>query len=102
MTVVPAAKPPSNERELRRVASRGDRPTTIGVHPLLAAPRPSQRVLIVADDPQLRRLIRIMLEQHGCAAQEAAGREDAERTLERDAVDVLLLARCIPDASNLD
>ena len=59
------------------------------------------RVLIVEDDPQIRRFLRLALESEGCTVQEA-GRLDVGVAASRLGPDLVLLDLGLPDGDGLD
>jgi two-component system, OmpR family, KDP operon response regulator KdpE len=59
------------------------------------------RVLIVEDDPQIRRFLRLALESEGCTVQEA-GRLDVGLAASRLGPDLVLLDLGLPDGDGLD
>ena len=60
------------------------------------------RVLIVDDEPNIRRTLRIALESFGHAAAEAASKPEALRRLDEGPVDVALVDLRLGEASGLD
>jgi two-component system OmpR family response regulator len=60
------------------------------------------RILIVDDDPEIRRLLVDYLAKNGFAALAAGGGREMSRLLERHKVDLLVLDLMLPDADGLD
>jgi DNA-binding response OmpR family regulator len=58
---------------------------------------PAQRVLLVDDDPLIRRRLRLALEDEGYQVREATNGADALAALRRDPPDVVLLELMLPD-----
>ena len=61
-----------------------------------SAPEGAQRVLVADDDPQMRRLIRSVLQREGFEVIEAGDGLDALETIERGGVDLLILDLDMP------
>jgi two-component system, NtrC family, response regulator HydG len=59
-------------------------------------------VLVVDDDPEMRLLLRDVLEQSGCEVIEESSGADALRTVEPGAFDVVIVDKHMPGISGLD
>jgi two-component system KDP operon response regulator KdpE len=70
--------------------------TAINLSPA-ETPNPLARILIVDDEPQIRRFLRISLNAYGYEVLEAAGGEEAVTRAAIDAVDLLILDLGLPD-----
>lgn len=62
----------------------------------------SGRILVVDDEPNLRVLLRIMLEGEGYVVQEAASFREAASALTRESFDVAICDIFLPDGNGLD
>ncbi len=61
-----------------------------------------RRVLVVDDEPGIRKVLAVMLAKEGCAVSTAAGRADLERLLEEGEFDLVVTDMRMPDISGLD
>ena len=62
----------------------------------------SQRILVVDDEPNLRALLRIMLEEEGYSVQDAGTYKEASAALARERFDVAICDIFLPDGNGLD
>ncbi len=60
------------------------------------------RVLLVEDDPQIRRFVRLALENAGCEATEAASVADGLNAFGRQPADLVILDLGLPDRDGLE
>jgi two-component system, OmpR family, phosphate regulon response regulator PhoB len=61
-----------------------------------------KRILIVEDEPQIREMIRYILEPQGYAISEADNAQDARKLLARNPYDLILMDWMLPGRSGLD
>ena len=61
-----------------------------------------QRVLVVDDEPGIRKVLAVMLAKEGCTVSTAAGRADLERLLAGEPFDLVVTDMRMPDISGLD
>ena len=59
------------------------------------------KILIVDDEPQFRRALRVALRMNGYEVQEAANGVDALRAMHNEALDLILLDWLMPDMDGL-
>ena len=59
-------------------------------------------ILVVDDDPQVRKLCRTALEAFGYSVKEAGEGKEALATVKHDAVDLILLDLCMPDMDGIE
>ena len=60
------------------------------------------RILVVDDEPGIRKVLSVMLSREGCAVSVAAGRADLERLLAGDLYDLVVTDMRMPDISGLE
>ncbi|MCU7944951.1 MAG: response regulator, partial [Candidatus Thiodiazotropha sp. (ex Cardiolucina cf. quadrata)] len=61
-----------------------------------------QRILMVEDEPEVRELIRFILEPKGYQVDEADNAQDARRLLSQRSYDLILMDWMLPGRSGLD
>ena len=61
-----------------------------------------RRILIVDDEPGIRKVLAVMLAKEGCAVSVAAGRADLERLLAEEPYDLVVTDMRMPDISGLE
>ncbi|HEX6736218.1 MAG TPA: two-component system response regulator KdpE [Azonexus sp.] len=66
----------------------------------MSAPLPT--VLLIEDEPQIRRFVRIALEAEGCAVLEAGNIGDGLAAAGREAPDLVILDLGLPDGNGID
>jgi len=62
----------------------------------------NKQILVVDDEPRIREVVQYALEREGCRVYLAATAHEAEATLEREAIDLVVLDVMLPDSSGLD
>jgi len=62
----------------------------------------NKQILVVDDEPRIREVVQYALEREGCRVYLAATALEAESTLEREAIDLVVLDVMLPDANGLD
>src|SRR5258705_11187883 len=67
-----------------------------------APPGAGEPILIVDDEKNIRRTLRMVLESEGHAVHEAGSTAEAEGVLQREAIDVILLDVKLGDDNGLD
>jgi two-component system response regulator PilR (NtrC family) len=60
------------------------------------------RILVVDDEPGIRKVLSVMLTKEGCAVSVAAGRADLERLLAAERYDLVVTDMRMPDISGLE
>ena len=61
-----------------------------------------RRVLVVDDEPGIRKVLAVMLAKEGCAVETASGRADLERLLRGEAFDLVVTDMRLPDITGLE
>jgi two-component system response regulator PilR (NtrC family) len=67
-----------------------------------AALIPGRRILVVDDEPGIRKVLAVMLAKEGCAVFLAAGRVDLERLLADEPYDLVVTDMRMPDVTGLE
>lgn len=62
----------------------------------------NRQILVVDDEPRIREVVQYALEREGCRVYLAATVREAEATLERETIDLVVLDVMLPDSSGLD
>ena len=62
----------------------------------------NKRILVVDDELRIREVVQYALEREGCRVHLAATAIEAESTLERESIDLVVLDVMLPDANGLD
>jgi CheY-like chemotaxis protein len=97
--VVPAPAPEAAPRAVAATAAAGAQPTATAEPS--AAESAGQRLLVADDDPQMRRLIRGVLQREGYVVDEANDGLDTLDAIERGGIDLVILDYDMPRLDGL-
>lgn len=100
--VVSLDEPIEEEAEVEAIEEGGETEVTVEVEPEPEAPAGPKRILVVDDEPEIRALVRTMLEKKGFAVEVAADGAEGLGKAEEGLPDLVLLDAMLPRIHGFD